>query len=129
MCGSGNPNKKDITTLCVGAASQFWSLYMGHDGKSPVDGGHFIAIVGYDSDNYYYLDTCAHGQFANVGMLTCRNPGPIDDNQRADMYHGTPYAHVWRIGKANLWQLVAEWPAGGWIQYTGGASRTLASPW
>jgi hypothetical protein len=131
MCTSANPDKKSLAASCPAGKpnvqSKFYSLYMGHDQKSAIDGGHFIAIVGYDEKNYYYLDTCARGTFAN-GPMKCRAGDP-DDSYPNDLYHDTSIPHVWKIPQSDMWQLVSEWSAGGWIKYTGAASRTLATPW
>jgi RHS repeat-associated protein len=92
-----------------------------------IDSGHAIAIVGYDSTSYYYVDTCAQGQWTIPGApsmehLNCRS-GPRDDayqSSKYNTYHGTPYAHVWKVPQDTLASLMQEWRGGGaYLNYVG----------
>jgi hypothetical protein len=103
-----------------------------HDLKG---GGHWIPIVGYDSGNFYYVDTCGHGSFGpNSSYDGCRN-GPFDDDSPARRTHyyngdGTPGRdHVWRISQSDMYFLMREYgfQAGTYIAFTGVSTWTHAA--
>ncbi len=87
-----------------------WSDYHSLD-EGPLNAGHAIAIVGYDSSNYYYIDTCGQGQF-NGAHVSCR-AGPYDDYTGFSYRHGASDTshinHVWKISKDDMHQLMYEW--------------------
>ena len=101
-------------------------------GKTPIyyslstpalgDGGHAIAVVGYDSSYLSYIDTCANGWFGG-GSIGCRH-GQKDDAIRPNDYTSAPFgvrAHVWQIPKGDLFNLMKEWRGTGWyMKYDGG---------
>jgi hypothetical protein len=90
-------------------------------------GGHAIAIVGFDSSNYYYVDTCAAGVWPGLPTFGCR-AGPQDsgytDSREAIFAHvdsATGREHVWSVRKATLYRLLDEWILGGAYLSYGGA--------
>jgi len=67
------------------------------------DLGHYVSIVGYDSANFYYVDTCNSG---------CRS-GP---NTR---YANGGKAGIWKVNKAWMHKLMQQWWDGGYLRYYG----------
>jgi hypothetical protein len=97
-------------------------LWNGYHSLAP--GGHAIAVVGYDSDYYYYIDTCGNGQWGSL-YLKCRH-GPRDDayqGKKYQTYHwtGSTYSHVWRIAKSSLYDLMWDYGkyGGAYLSYAG----------
>jgi hypothetical protein len=89
--------------------------------------GHAIAIVGYDSSNYYYVDTCAGGIWPGTAALGCRS-GPLDSGYASAADNIYPHVdlvtgreHVWSVPKKYLYRLLAEWNRGSaYLSYRGG---------
>jgi RHS repeat-associated protein len=124
LCTSDNPKKP--STECTGLGNSEWSNFYSLYPKGDI--GHWISIVGYDNDNYYYLDTCPRGdKFAHGGTIKCRVEGPEDDDE-VNLHQGLTIPHVWMISKDDLWQLISKWPGGAWIRYTGAPVHTH-NPW
>jgi len=84
-------------------------------------GGHAVAIVGYDAANFYYVDTCARGQF-DVGWVSCRSGPPDGDRSSQQAIRQSGIDHVWRIPRLNLWKLMHEWGLAGYVWYDGSGS-------
>jgi hypothetical protein len=83
-------------------------------------GGHAIALVGYDTNSYYYVDTCAAGRWESY--MRCRF-GPRDDISGRYVHTDslTGLRHVWSISKADLYLLMQNYgvDGGAYLSYTG----------
>jgi hypothetical protein len=94
------------------AGNDYYSLSWGFGGKW-TDGGHAIAVVGYDKGYYYYIDTCYRS-------TACR-AGPNDLPGRPGFnFTGNTVPNTWRIPKDWLYGLMLEWAGGGaYLDYLG----------
>jgi hypothetical protein len=75
------------------------------------DLGHYVPIVGYDSTNFYYIDTCRQG-YCRTGPAWARQYGPS---------YG-----VWRVPQKTLYNLMEQWWKGGFLRYEGPRSTAGA---
>jgi hypothetical protein len=88
---------KGAAKKCVG----IWVAYQ--------DLPHWMAIVGYDADNFYYAATCW------PGPENCRY-GPIPHEVN---YPGSTHPYTWRVDKATLYWEMTRLPNGGYLEYAG----------
>jgi hypothetical protein len=115
MCTSDTA--KHLSDCQKPTMSKFHSLWLSADGRSVIDLGHWIAVVGYDPNNYYYIDTFGQGTFNGVRING--RIGPTDDDK--NYWHPGPgdfeIPHVWSITKPMLWELVSQGSRGAWLKY------------
>jgi RHS repeat-associated protein len=69
-------------------------------------GGHWISVMGYDRDYFYYYDTCP-------GHTGCGFPTPRDSASTGTApgaYGGkSKYQYLWRIAKSRLWTYLTDY--------------------
>jgi hypothetical protein len=67
-------------------------------------GGHYVSIVGFDANNFYYIDTCWPGQ---PGQRGC-NWGPAWTPSKGL----AAYPRAWRVSKQVMWDMISAFD--GW---------------
>jgi RHS repeat-associated protein len=55
--------------------------------------GHYVSIVGFDSDNFYYVDTC---------WSRCAHGGPVWTSSKGL----ARYPRAWRVSKDVMWHMI-----------------------